>query len=786
MTVSSTLRKAGPFNGNGVTTAFPFAFKVFAKTDIEVVKTDAAGVQTTLVLDSDYSVALNVDQDSSPGGTITYPVVGSPLPIGQHLDVVGSLVASQPTDITNLGRFLPQVEEDAFDRGVILVQQLEEKVARALIAPAGDTADLVLPTATVRANKTPVFDDDGNLKVASTGADVQLQVDQALAYKEQAGNSATESQVAQGQSEAARDAASVYASLAATGAKFYNTIALGIAGTASGSTFGVIAGGSDALINPTVYRNDAGVATKLYEVPQGNADAAPRLSRTVDSIRGADGAFIAGTRANGLRVRWNNPDGRRVYSRVTGGKQQVFIADKLGESQLTYLGNNTAPEITVDKILFTSDRRGTAEPYFMGLDGSGQTPAALLITEHWQVTGQSLASGDQAAAALSTVNVDSRAQMLSLSVAPPYGPRTMLDSNPVSDDSVFDLTKVTGLTPLVEAVKNVRGETICSGFVAQYLKGQAATEKLVIDDHARGAAPYTNQGSTANPTFLSPGSMHFANGNLFQELARKYVEAAGGAYRYAGMLNIHGHADANLARGRANYLSDIQDWRLSYNGQARHRSALHRLQPMFLSQMSNLHYGGVATQQCLDIALAQMDAHQLKTGFWLVTPAYFFPMVDDTHFTAAGNRLHGEYFGKVARRVLKEGVAWEPVYPKSWTRAGNVINVQFNVPVAPLVFDTSTVTDPGQGGFSYTDDTASGITVTGVAVAADGVSVNVTLSGTGFGTNPRFRIAGTQVSNNSGPVTGARSTLRDSDSEKGVLSGTPLYNYACIFEGAIV
>jgi hypothetical protein len=167
MTVSSTLRKAGPFNGNGVTTAFPFTFKVFAKTDIQVVKTAATGVQTTLVLDSDYSVALNADQDASPGGTITYPVVGSPLAGGSKLDVVGSLDYAQTTDITNLGKFLPQVHENALDYLTILVQQLLEKQGRSLLLPVGETTT-ALATAANRLDRVLGFNAaSGNAEVST-------------------------------------------------------------------------------------------------------------------------------------------------------------------------------------------------------------------------------------------------------------------------------------------------------------------------------------------------------------------------------------------------------------------------------------------------------------------------------------------------------------------------------------------------------------------------------------------------------------------------------------------
>ena len=71
MTISSDNRKAGPYICNGVTTAFPFAFKVFSATDVRVVLADAAGAESDLVLGTHYAVALNADQDANPGGTVT-------------------------------------------------------------------------------------------------------------------------------------------------------------------------------------------------------------------------------------------------------------------------------------------------------------------------------------------------------------------------------------------------------------------------------------------------------------------------------------------------------------------------------------------------------------------------------------------------------------------------------------------------------------------------------------------------------------------------------------------
>lgn len=135
MTVNASDRRDGPYIGNGVTTGFAFFFKVFAETDIGVVRAViATGVTTDLVLDSDYSVALNPDQDANPGGTVTYMVAGvtTPLPAINSLTIYGNLPYTQPVDITNQGGFYPQVIEDALDRTVMLVQQNNDAVERSL------------------------------------------------------------------------------------------------------------------------------------------------------------------------------------------------------------------------------------------------------------------------------------------------------------------------------------------------------------------------------------------------------------------------------------------------------------------------------------------------------------------------------------------------------------------------------------------------------------------------------------------------------------------------------
>lgn len=146
MTISSTNRKAGPYPGNDVAVAFPFAFKVFKAADVFVVRADAVGDETVLALTTNYTVALNADQNATPGGTVTLPAA---LASGYSLTISSSLDYLQPTDLTNNGGFFPKVINDALDRLTIMVQQVVEQLGRslklAISVPPGVKVTLPVP-----------------------------------------------------------------------------------------------------------------------------------------------------------------------------------------------------------------------------------------------------------------------------------------------------------------------------------------------------------------------------------------------------------------------------------------------------------------------------------------------------------------------------------------------------------------------------------------------------------------------------------------------------------------
>lgn len=162
MTITNQNRVAGPFLG-GTGTALPFTFKVFAGTDLQIVRTDPSGNQT--VLGTGYSVALNADQNVSPGGTVN---LSADPGTGYTTTVVSNLSYLQAVVLTNLGAFLPTVINDALDRLTIFSQQVLAVTTRSVQIPVSDgTLTTTLPTAAVRANKLLAFDASGNVTISN-------------------------------------------------------------------------------------------------------------------------------------------------------------------------------------------------------------------------------------------------------------------------------------------------------------------------------------------------------------------------------------------------------------------------------------------------------------------------------------------------------------------------------------------------------------------------------------------------------------------------------------------
>ena len=270
MTISSEVRKAGPYAGNDVATAFPFSFKVFSADDMLVVLTDQYGVETTLVGGgTDYSVALNADQDTAPGGAVNTVTA---LATGTLLTLTSCVPNLQPIDITNQGGFYPKIINAALDRLTILAQQNAEQIRRSVKVPISSS-------------------------VSSDDLIAQLTEDAATAAAAVAITSASEDAAAASQSAAAGSASAAAASQSAAAGSASAAAASKSAAATSATNAGnsATAASSSATTASTQATNASNSATAASVSATNAANSAAAAAASYDSF---DDRYLGAKSAN--------------------------------------------------------------------------------------------------------------------------------------------------------------------------------------------------------------------------------------------------------------------------------------------------------------------------------------------------------------------------------------------------------------------------------------------------------------------------------------------------------
>lgn len=138
MTVSTQINKV-QYNGPG-SGPFTITYPFLKDTDILVVKTDSSGTDTTLILNTDFTVS---GAGNPSGGELN---LTTPLSASDRITIVREVELVQEVDYLPNDKFPAETHEEALDRLTMITQQLDEKITRAVVLPISAlTGDLELP-----------------------------------------------------------------------------------------------------------------------------------------------------------------------------------------------------------------------------------------------------------------------------------------------------------------------------------------------------------------------------------------------------------------------------------------------------------------------------------------------------------------------------------------------------------------------------------------------------------------------------------------------------------------
>ncbi len=138
MTIATTTNRA-TFTGTGAQTALSIPYKFYAKSDLIVTKrTTATGAETTLTLDSHYSVT----GGNGATGTVTVIAGATNFPSTVTWTITRASPRTQALNLAQNDAFPAESLEAQLDKVVLQVQDLKEQVDRSLKYPPSDVSTL--------------------------------------------------------------------------------------------------------------------------------------------------------------------------------------------------------------------------------------------------------------------------------------------------------------------------------------------------------------------------------------------------------------------------------------------------------------------------------------------------------------------------------------------------------------------------------------------------------------------------------------------------------------------
>ena len=364
MTISTTTQRSTT-TGTGTETAIAVAFKFYATSDLVVTKRiTATGVETTLTLDTHYSVS----GGNGETGTVTVISGSTNFPSSVTWTLTRVSPRTQTLDLAQNDAFPADSVEAQLDKLVLQVQDLKEQVDRSLKYPATDVSSLgsELPHSVDRSATGSIlgFSTDGEPVITTSSLDTALTTPYTLTLLDDvdAATARATLELADGSTRVVASGAAVAvtfadANLSVTGSTAIDFFTGGTAGQhllviwAASATFQinntVTGSGQINLVGAAATGNLTGVANQSIELLSDGTDwfEISRNTQNQGSRSVSSAAAIAVTAADNLII----VSGSTTVDRFTGGQpgQSLFVYWASGATfTVAYLGGGGAGQIS--------------------------------------------------------------------------------------------------------------------------------------------------------------------------------------------------------------------------------------------------------------------------------------------------------------------------------------------------------------------------------------------------------------------------------------------------------
>lgn len=168
MTIETTANRIS-YTGSGTTGPFSFPYYFLADGDLTVIKTTIAdGTEETLTITTDYTVS---GAGEAAGGSVTLVAT---LSSAYKLTIIRDPGILQPADYPANDRFPSATHEEALDRATMIMQRLNDLIARSFRLSDGDVSGISMVLSNLVAGQLIAVNSAGTGIESTAAADVDL------------------------------------------------------------------------------------------------------------------------------------------------------------------------------------------------------------------------------------------------------------------------------------------------------------------------------------------------------------------------------------------------------------------------------------------------------------------------------------------------------------------------------------------------------------------------------------------------------------------------------------